>query len=167
MHITLFWLWIVDTAFQIKRSSCLSNTSGRNVKSLELINDWDCSLKHLDCILISWCIVEKLVRGRYAVAGAADSWEHFILGSIHNQPQIWTNIFLDKYQKISAHQNSRKRSSPLKLKLNGCQESSDNFYIGTNNIQHLERELLSSVFHSLFLQDWLKCQVGNNHIFSA
>ena len=59
-----------------------------------------------------------------------------------------TNV---KYGQISnifvSHQKSRKRSSPLKLKLNGCQESLDNFYIGTNNIQHLEREILSSVFH--------------------
>ena len=33
-----------------------------NVASLEFINDWDCTLKQFDCILISWCIVEKLVR---------------------------------------------------------------------------------------------------------
>ena len=46
-----------------------------------------------------------------------------------------------------------KRSSPLKLELNACQESLHNFYIGTNNIQHLERELLSSNFHSVFLHD--------------
>ena len=50
-----------------------------------------------------------------------------------------------------------KRSSPLKLELNACQESSQNFYIGTNNIQHLGRELLSSNFQSVFLHGWLKC----------
>ena len=69
-----------------------------------------------------------------------------------------------------SHQKSRKRSSPLKLKLNGCQESLDNFYIGTNNIQHLEREILSSVFHSVFLHNRLKGEVSNNqtrHTFST
>ena len=50
----------------------------------------------------------------------------------------------------------KNRSSPLKLELNACQESSHNFYIGTNNTQHLERELLSSKFHSIFLHNWLK-----------
>ena len=43
----------------------------------------------------------------------------------------------------------------MKLELNACQESSHNFYIGTNNTQHLERELLSSKFHSIFLHNWL------------
>ena len=46
-------------------------TGCRNVTSLEFINDWDCTWKHLDCILISLCIVEKLVRGKYAVAGGS------------------------------------------------------------------------------------------------
>ena len=150
-----------------------SPSASRNVMSLDFISDWDCTLKYLYCILSSLCkvyctlehvdcmlssmsslcIVQRLIKGEVCCCRGRASSEHFIIGSIH-KVILNANSSFHKFKKPK----SRKRTSPLKLECNACQESSENFYIGTNNIQHLERELLSSVFHSVFLHDWPKCE---------
>ena len=133
-----------------------SPSSSRNVTSLDFISDWDCALKyldyilsslrkvdctleHVDCILSSMsslCIVQRLVRGEVCCCRGRASSEHFISGSIH-KVILNANSSFYNFKKPK----SRKRTSPLKLECNACQESSENFYIETNNIQQLASKL--------------------------
>ena len=133
-----------------------SPSASRNVMSLDFISDWDCTLKylycilsslckvyctleHVDCILSSMsslCIVQRLVRGEVCCCRGRASSEHSIIGSIH-KVILNANSSFHKFKKPK----SRKRTSPLKVECNACQESSENFYIGTNNIQQLASKL--------------------------
>ena len=139
-----------------------SPSAFRNVRPLDFISDWDCTLKYSDCILSSLCkgdstlehvdcilssmsslcIVQRLVREEVCCCRGRASSEHFIIGSIH-KVILNANSSFYKFKKPK----SRKRT-PLKVECNACQESSENFYIGTNNIQQLasKLEILQSKF---------------------